>query len=138
MSTSALALLGFSVWTLALLLTIGLLRVALTVSRKRAPNSFSPQGDDVSPFSARLCRAHANCYESFPIFGGLLLLALVSDLTHLTDGLAFIALAARIAQSVVHLVSTSSLAVQIRFAFFAVQVGIWIYWAYRLAGALTA
>jgi len=113
---------------LALLGTLGTLRVGLTLTGKRAPNSFAPDGTDVSPFANRLCRAHANSYEGFPIFGGLMLLAIALDVTAITDSLAMYMIGARILQAVTHLASTSNLAVQVRFAFFLVQVGIAIWW----------
>jgi len=131
MNASSGALLGYVVWTVVLLCTMAWLRVSLTLTGKRAPNSFDPGGADVSPFANRLCRAHANCYESFPIFGGLLLLAIATDTTAVTDGLAYYFIAARILQSVVHLISSSNMAVQVRFAFFLVQVAIAVWWIAR-------
>ncbi len=128
MNASIAALLGYVAWTLALLMLLGLLRTKLTLAGERQPNSFAPGGADVSPFSNRLCRAHANCYEGFPIFGGLLLLAIASGNTAITDGLAYYFIGARILQSVVHLASTSNTAVLVRFAFFGVQLGIAIAW----------
>ncbi|MBU3913935.1 MAPEG family protein [bacterium] len=77
----------------------------------------------------RLCRAHANCYESFPFIGGLLILALMTGSTEGTNSLALIDLDSRIAQSVVHMISTSAMAVQVRFLFFLVQFIICFYWA---------
>ena len=82
----------------------------------------------MSPFSNRLCRAHANCYESFPILGGLLLLAIATNNTAITDGLAYYLIGARILQSSTQLASASNAAVQIRFVFFVVQIGIAIWW----------
>jgi len=61
MSISLLALLLYATWTLLLLAGIAALRVAKTLSGERRANQFSPSGEDVSPFSGRLCRAHANC-----------------------------------------------------------------------------
>ena len=81
MNPTVAALLGYIVVMLGLLGTLGMMRVGLTLGGKRAPNSFSPDGADVSPFSNRLCRAHANSYEGFPIFGGLMLLAIALDAT---------------------------------------------------------
>ena len=100
----------------------------------RAANSFSPTGSDVSPFSERLCRAHANCYEFFPVFGGVLFVAVSIQSTPVTDPLALWALAARLGQSVVHLVSTSATAVTLRFGFFFAQFAIAAYWVVRLIG----
>lgn len=118
---------------LLLLVLLGYVRVNLTLSGTRQPNSFDPSGIDVSPFANRLCRAHANCYENFPIFGGLLLLAIAMDTTSITDGLAYYFLAARILQSLTHLASSSNVAVHIRFAFFLVQIGIAISWILQFA-----
>lgn len=132
MSATVISLVGYIAWMLVLLLIIAGLRVTATLSGRRAANDFSPAGDDVSPFSGRLCRAHANCYESFPLHGGLLLAATAIDMTALTDGLALWALAARIGQSLVHLFSTSVAAVQLRFALFLAQFAIWAIWTWRL------
>ena len=57
MSPTVTALLGYISLMLALLVTLGLLRAGLAFAGKRAPNSFAPDGADVSPFSNRLCRA---------------------------------------------------------------------------------
>ena len=128
MHASAIALLGFIAWTLLLLLCIGGMRSGLVLGGKRRANDFKPTGEDVSAFSQRLCRAHANCYEAFPIVGGLLLYALATANTAVTDPLAYVVLAARLGQSLVHLASTSVPAVLVRFARFGVQIviaGIW-------------
>lgn len=133
MSPSLLALVGYAGWTLALLVAIAALRIRLTLSGARQANSFAPTGEDVSPFSQRLCRAHANCYEFFPIFGGAIAAAALGGATHVTDPLALWALLARVGQSGVHLASTSERAVTLRFALFAVQVAIAAWWLGRLA-----
>lgn len=135
MTTSALALLGYVAWTLLLLLIMESHRTALVLSGRRQASGFRPDGTDISPFAHRVARAHANCYESFPIIGGLLLLGLVTRLHTVTDPLALWVLAARVAQSSVHLVSTSHFAVTVRFAFFAVQLLIAAWWVVRFAGA---
>ena len=122
MSASTSALLGYIIWILALLFLLAYVRVGLSLTGKRAPNSFAPDGTDVSPFVNRLCRAHANCYESFPIFGGLLLLAIATGNNAITDGLAYYFIGARVLQSVTQLISKNNLAVQIRFVFFIVQL----------------
>ena len=83
----------------------------------------------------RLARAHANCLEGLPVFGGLMILAVVAGKAAVTDPLAYVLLGARIAQSLIHLASTSPHAVTARFVAFAVQMGIAVYWAFRLYGA---
>ena len=131
MNPTAIALAGYLLWTLLLLGGILGLRSYLTLSGQRPANRFKPDGSDVSPFAERLSRAHANCYESFPFLGGLLLLALATDTQPLTDPLALVVLVSRLGQSTVHLLSTSVMAVLVRFAFFLVQVLISVYWALR-------
>ena len=59
MSASAIALVGYAAWMLFLVGIIAVLRGSLTLSGQRAANSFGVDGSDVSPFSNRLCRAHA-------------------------------------------------------------------------------
>lgn len=136
MNATAIALLGYIGWFLLLLGGIAVFRLTVSLSQGKPANSFRPDGADVSPFSARLCGAHTNGYESFPFMGGLLLLALATNNTAVTDPLALAALASRIAQSSVNLVSTSVGAVQIRFAFFLVQFFIAVYWTIQLSARL--
>ena len=128
MNTTAFALTGYIVWMLVLVGGIAVLRITVSLSRHKPANSFRPDGSDVSPFSERLCRAHANCYESFPFIGGLLLLALATNATDITNSLALVALGSRILQSLTHLYSTSVTAAQLRFGFFIMQYVIAIYW----------
>lgn len=128
MNATAAALLGFIGWTLVLIVAVELARVYLVLATGRKVTQFNPDGADISPFMHRLARAHANCVENFPIFGGLLLLALLTNQAHITNPLAPYFLAARLAQSLTHLVSTRALAINIRFAFFAAQLGIGVYW----------
>ncbi len=132
MSPSALALVGYAAWTLSLTIAIVFFRTVLTVKKERRANEFAPSGEDVSPFSGRLCRAHANCYENLPIFAALILLALVTDNAGITDSLARWVLVARVAQSTVHLISTSEMAVTLRATLFLVQLGIEAYWVAQL------
>lgn len=133
MNSTAISLVGYISWTLLIILLVIAHRVFLILTGKRTANSFKTDGTDVSDFSARLCRAHANCYESFPFVGGLLLLALATNLSHITDPLAYIVIDCRIAQSITHAISASVRAVQIRFAFYLVQVVICIYWLIAFA-----
>lgn len=135
MSTTLLALLGFLSWTLALLVLMEAIRSKLVIAREVPANGFTPDNAGLSPFMQRLARAHANCLEGLPLFGGFMLLAVVAGKSHVTDPLAFVLLGARIAQSLIHLASTSPPAVTARFTAFAVQMAIAIYWAVGLHGA---
>lgn len=132
MSTTLLALLGFLTWTLALLVLMEGVRSKLVLTRAVPANGFSPDNAGLSPFMRRLARAHANCLEGLPLFGGFMLLAVVAGKSQVTDPLALLLLAARIVQSIIHLASTSPFAVTARFTAFAVQMGIAVYWAFKL------
>lgn len=131
-SPTVVALTAFIAWALALLVLMEVIRSKLVVTGARAANAFVPDNSNLSPFMQRLARAHANCLEGLPIFGGLMLVALVTDRAAVTDSLAYVLLAARLIQSVIHLVSVSAPAVTLRFAFFAVQMAIAVYWAWQL------
>jgi len=131
-SPSVIALTGFIAWALLLLVLMEIIRTALVASGKVAANGFAPDNAGLSPFMQRLARAHANCLEGLPIFGGLLLVALVTGHTSITDPLAYWFLGARLFQSLVHLVSVSAQAVSIRFTAFAVQMVIGLVWAFKL------
>ncbi len=135
MNTTLLALLGFLSWTLLLLVLMETVRSKLVLTGEVAANGFNPENSNLSPFMQRLARAHANCLEGLPLFGGFMLLAVVAGKPNITDPLAYVLLAARIAQSTIHLASTSSPAVTARFTAFAVQIVISVYWAIKLYAA---
>jgi len=137
MNETAIAIIGFAAWALLLLILMEISRVTLVSQGKVRSNGFTPDNANLSPFLQRLARAHANCYENLPVFGSLLLAALALDLTEVTNSLALVFLAARIAQSSIHLYSTSEMSVNIRFAFFLVQTVIGVYWAVQLLLALS-
>jgi uncharacterized MAPEG superfamily protein len=131
-SATAIALTAFIAWALALLVWMEVLRARLVASGRVPANGFNPDNAGLSPFMQRLARAHANCVEGLPIFGGLMLVALATGRAGLTDPLAYVLLAARVLQSSIHLASTSAAAVTMRFAAFAVQMAIGVVWAYEL------
>jgi len=135
-SPSAIALTAFIAWTLLLLTLMEVIRSQLVLRGKVPANGFTPDNANLSPFMQRLARAHANCLENLPIFGGLLLIAIVTGGTSITDPLAYLFLGARVFQSLVHLISVSSLAVTIRFTAFALQTAIGLYWAFMLLTAV--
>jgi uncharacterized MAPEG superfamily protein len=131
-TATVFALTGFLAWALALLVLMEAIRCWLVLSQRVPANGFTPDNASLSPFMQRLARAHANCIEGIPIFGGLMLVALISGQAAVTDSLALPFLAARIFQSLVHLASVSPVAVTVRFAAFAVQMAIGAYWAFAL------
>ena len=131
-SPTVFTLTAFIAWALLLLVLMAIMRSQLVLHGIVPANGFTHDNAGLSPFMQRLARAHANCVESLPVFGGLLLVAIVSERTAITDPLAYVFLASRVFQSLVHLASTSPTAVTIRFTAFAVQIGIGLYWAFQL------
>jgi len=133
MNDTVIGLLGYITWILVLLVWLAVYRTLLVAKKQQAVNNFKADGSNSPAFGERLARAQGNCVESFAFMGGLMLLALATDLAVITNGLALLLLVARLGQSMTHLISTSVLAVQIRFAFFLAQVGICFYWVVLFA-----
>lgn len=131
-TATSVAALGFIAWALLLIIVMEVMRAWLVMAHKHPVTGFTPDNANLSPFMQRLARAHANCIEGLPIFGGLMVLALLTHNTAITDPLAYWLLAARIAQSLVHLLSVTALAINLRFTFFAVQLVISGYWVIGL------
>lgn len=136
MSVTVLAFTAYVFLTLILLVSIVSARSLIVMGGKKAANEFAPDGSGESSFIQRLTRAHANVVECFPFVGGMLLLAIAMDEPFITDGLAPYVILARLAQTLTHLISASVLAVQVRFAFFLVQVVICLYWCARIFGSM--
>lgn len=135
LSPSAVALLGLASWMVVLLFAMVNQRGLLVLSGKMKVNAFAPDGSNTPDgFGRRLVRAHANCVENLPLLFAVLLYAIATDNSSITDGLAILLLAARVFQSVMHLISTSPIFVWLRFAGFLVQLLIVAWWVLRLAG----
>ncbi|KAF1051214.1 MAG: hypothetical protein GAK43_02501 [Stenotrophomonas maltophilia] len=136
LSASAEALLGLVGWTVLLVLLLISQRGLLVLGGRVQVNAFAPDGSTLPGFGQRVARAHANCVENVPLFLAVLLYAMVTGQTLITDPLAPALLLARIVQSLLHLLSTAPLFVWLRFAAYLVQLVILVYWLLRLAGWL--
>lgn len=132
MTTTLTALAGFLAWALLLLIIMETIRSKLVLTGAVPANGFPPDNANLSPFMQRLARAHANCIEGLPIFGGLMLVAVMAGKSGVTDPLAPLLLGARIVQSTIHLVSTAPAAVTARFVAFSMQMAIAAYWSFAL------
>lgn len=132
MGSSLTALTVLIAWALLLLVVMEAIRTWMVVTGRIPSNQFRTDNSNLSPFMQRLARAHANCIEGLPIFGGLLLVAVASSRQDVTDALAPWLVFARVAQSSIHLCSTSVLAVNARFTCFAAQLAIAVAWTLRL------
>ncbi len=124
MPLSYWSLLGFVVWTLALVvLGIGIPRLTAIQRQEARPNSFVANVPHGSERYQRTLRAHMNCVENLPVF--FVLVWLGAEL-HVPGSLfqiaAMLVLPARILQSSAHIVSGRNRAVLFRFAFYLVQL----------------
>lgn len=131
-NASAFVLTALIAWTLFLVILMEVLRTRFLINRTVAANEFTPDNSNLPPHMQRLARAHANCIESFPIIGGLLVVALLTNRVDVTDALALWLLFARLLQSTIHAVSTNQVASWLRFIAFAIQMAIAVYWSYGL------
>jgi uncharacterized MAPEG superfamily protein len=115
-----LCLLGFVVWTVALV-------VALTIARLRHLASGGSVRDFGIPDDRRLIwrlyRAHVNCLENLPLFAAVVLVAaVVGRRDAILDVLAVTYLSARVGQSLSHAAPGAGLRFNVRFGFFAAQL----------------
>ena len=130
MTATTCALLGFIAWSILLTLALIGVRAAATLKGK-ALNTFSATGADLDDFGLRVTRAHGNSVENLAIVACLLLYAISTDQTAITNGLAAVVFGARVVQSVVHIVSGSVPAVVLRATAFTVQNVISLMWIWQ-------
>lgn len=134
MLLSQWALLGFTVWTLLLVVvTIGTPRISAILRKQARPNSFNPAVPHGSERYQRSMRAHANCVENLPVFAALVLLgSSLGVASHSFQVVAFAVLPARVLQTVAHVSSGRNRAVLARFVFFCVQLACFVFLAVEL------
>ena len=125
MSIPVFALLAFAIWTVVLLLgTVGVYRWSRILTGRVPISGFRADEIEGEDWYRRAMRAHANCVENLPVFGAVVLALHASGIVSATaDRLAIVAVAARIAQSLVHVgFVQTDVVTSIRFAFFFVQL----------------
>lgn len=132
MNHTLLSLLGFTSWFLVLTFALAFWRVRVSVSTGKAINTYSPDGADLPGFGHRLTRARDNCFETLPVFVAIVVTASAFGKLDMLDGLAPWVLLSRIAQSLIHMVSTSSPAIVARATMLTVQLVIYSYWVVGL------
>lgn len=136
MEVSILSLLGFVAWALALLMVGIGYRAAMVFSFTKKADAWTRGRDPEDPaIFKRAGDAYLNCLEMLPMFGAVILAAAVTDNLAVTNGLALIFLAARIGQSVAHVISVHHLMIFcVRFPLFMVQVALLVWWLLKLTG----
>ena len=125
------ALLGFAAWTVLLLLgTVGVYRWSRILTGRVPIREFRADRVEGEDWYKRAMRAHANCVENLPVFGAIVLVLYASGVdSPAANAVSAVILAARIAQSLVHVsfVQTNSV-VSVRFGFFSLQIAgfVWL------------
>ncbi len=132
MSPTLVAVVGYATWTALLVLALAGIRVTHALKTKKALNAFAPSGEDLEGLARRWTRAHLNCVEMLPVFAAIALTAVAAGRSEVTDPLAMIVLYARVAQSLVHIISTAQPMILVRGTFFFVQILIFLWWAKEL------
>lgn len=130
------ALLGYAAWTLALVFLVVNYRGLLILTGQKRADEFPRRGYEAPPFVQRVQDAHANCIENLPVAAAVLLAALVTGQTAVTDPLACWLLYARIGQSVVHMIAVNHWMVLLRATFLFVQFGILAWWILQLTNLM--
>lgn len=132
--TAIQALIGFTAWTLLLVMGVFAYRGARFLTGtpiNHWPRANKP-GDD-APLVRRIEDAHANCLENLPVFAVLVLAAAALGRSVAVDDLAPWVLYARLAQSAAHLWGVGPLQVLVRASFWAVQLALFVWMLLRLA-----
>lgn len=125
MTTPLFCLLLFALWTVCLIIfCVGGYRVWAVLARGKAPNAFPADVAHEGPaWYRRAIRAHMNCVENLPVFGAVVVVATLAKVSSpWLDTWAWVYVAARAGQTLIHLASTSPTAVHVRFGFFAAQL----------------
>jgi uncharacterized MAPEG superfamily protein len=127
---SITALVLYALWTVALVLMILFDRIVLVARGHARPVDFTGGVPHGNPAYWRINRAHINAAENLPVFAAIVLAGYaVGQESHLFNLLAMAVLVARIVQSLIHIVSGSSVAVNLRFAALGMQLALEIWMA---------
>ncbi len=127
------ALLGFAAVTIVLVALVVSYRVVLVLTGAKKADEFPRRGYEPPAFIQRMTDAHMNCVENLPLVAAVVLAAVATGQTAVTDPLACYLLYARIAQSAVHSIAVNHWMVLIRATFYTVQIGILVWWILKLA-----
>lgn len=134
MTAATHVLLLFVAWTIVMAFGYVGYRIALVLSFKERANAWTRGAvEHQDPaWVTRFHHAHLNCLETLPLYAGLVLVAYTQGQLGVIDGLAYVFLGARVAQSVIHAISTAPLMVFLRANALLVQIGLLIYWLVAL------
>jgi uncharacterized MAPEG superfamily protein len=118
-------LLGFAFWTLITLLgSVGVYRWSRILTGRSQIREFQADVPHGSDWYRRAMRAHMNCVENLPVLAAIVVAIIISGVKSETlDILAIVLLAARLFQTITHIVfEQSNVVTGARFAFFLTQL----------------
>ncbi|MBV8063491.1 MAG: MAPEG family protein [Nevskia sp.] len=125
--TSLQALIGFTAWTLLLVLIIFSWRgIEIMLRGKKADAWTRGQASEGPALIRRIEHAHANCLENLPLFAVIVLAAAAMHKSAVTDQWAMYVLYARVAQSVTHMIGVNHWLVLLRATFWSVQLALFV------------
>jgi hypothetical protein len=134
MSASICALLGFTAWTILLvMLVVGYRTFKVFTFQKKADSWMRGKVAEEPAVITRLGHAHLNCVENLPLVAAVILAAQAMGQGAVTDPLACWLLGTRIAQSTVHAIAVNHWMVVVRATFYTVQIIILVWWILKLA-----
>jgi uncharacterized MAPEG superfamily protein len=120
---SIIALVFFALWTIALVLMVGVERVVLIARGHIKTKDVTPGSPHGNAAYWRMNRAHMNAAENLAVFAAIVLAGWVAGQeSHLFNQLAMVVLVARVVQSIIHIISGSGIAIGFRFTAFGVQL----------------
>ena len=117
-------LLAFAGWTLLILsLTVGGYRWGRLLTGRSEIREFNGANLEGTDFYRRAMRAHVNCVENLPVYGAIVLVAVIAQVDNrLMDMLAVTLFGARVVHSIVHVSFTqTNFVAWLRWIFFFVQ-----------------
>ena len=124
MTIPVLVLLAFAAWTLLTLFgSVGVYRWSRILTGRACIAEWRADLPQGSEWYQRAMRAHMNCVENLPVYAAIVVALVATSVQSLAiDGLAVTMLAARIGQTVTHIVMPPTNAAAIlRFALFFLQ-----------------
>ena len=131
--TGFIAVLLYVGWMQALTLAYAFPRVPMALFGDRKFADWERAEVNRDPlFMVRAKGAHLNCVENFPLFAAVVVIAALMGKSPVVDDLAGFILAARVGQSVSHLISTAPAFVLLRATLFLAQVGTMFWICYQL------
>ena len=124
MTIPVLVLLAFAAWTLLTLFgSVGVYRWSRILTGRASIAEWRADLPQGSEWYQRAMRAHMNCVENLPVYAAIVVALVATSVQSLAiDGLAIAMLAARIGQTVTHIVMPpTDAATTLRFALFFLQ-----------------